>query len=188
MVGSMDKIVLVVIAIAAYWLTPGSYTREAPLAVWTFEVALPADAVETLLVKDFERTATSWMQGIERVTKAPSKPSYIVQAEAFNMYVRWQRLGKRTWLQRVQGSPMFVTDRSARPATAFDIASNVAVEWAAEWQLVETSATTTEVQRSIIRLEQRLHRWLPMHLLLPLGCGGEHQRIAQHFRSPDGGR
>lgn len=198
MPGSVDVMAVALLAVGVYVYIPGTYSKEQPLKSWTFTVALPRAKVETLLVHNFHDTVQLWVNGFESVERSSGKlrGSSFMRTEPYDILTEWTKTGRFTWEQSSRTSPLFLA--AAKRPTAAEIAEAPALDWAAEWRLNELSATETEVVRTAFRFEQHTHRahaldspgsflrWLqaalmPMHWMLPLMCGNEHERISKAF-------
>ena len=172
----VDAIAVLVVAILAYMCTPGSYGRDPPLAAWNFSVPLPRAKVAQLLVRDFQKTAPLWVDDVVSIESL--KSGHLVISGQFNTVVGWKKTGDFTWEQSNRCSKLFMKAH-LRPAAA-EIAASPGIEWASEWRLVATSPTETQITRTLVKFEQRAN-WVPMHLLLPLSCAQEHERMRTKF-------
>ena len=83
------------------------------------------------------------------------------------------------WLVSHLDCSQFIA-KDIRPSAAA-ISATPAISWKVEWKLVERSSSETEVVRKVVEFQQSMHRWLPMHLILPFTWAAEHTAMVKNF-------
>ena len=147
------------------------------LTVCLFAAHSASSKVAKLLVRDFHKTVGLWMDDVLSVRRV--REGYLVRAGQFDMISNWKKTGAYTWEETSKRSKLFVK-KHLRPRPA-EIVAEPGIDWGVEWQLTEVSPTQTQVRRTVFRFAQATNRWLPLHLILPLGCADEHASMRRTF-------
>lgn len=169
--------VVSLIGIIWYLWTPGEYSRTSPLKAWTFEVALPVDKVEALLVRDYHKTGSLWVEGAESISR--TRQGYFIRTSHADIVTNWKKLGPHLFEEHVQASRLFV-EPAQRPSPE-EILAQPGSTFSSEWQLTALSPTTTSVRRTVFHVTQTSDRLVPVHLLLRFICNRQHAALASGF-------